>query len=391
MRVVLRTPALWCEPMRWLGLALPLALGVALGVVAEPAWAGNEAHPRTPVLWPPSACGQVIDRSVTPVVHIDYMIPAEDTALTPEELPDSRTHQFFALCRQRPKTELLPNWISDDDVGRSVLAGLIPADSVPTQDVLDTSADWVDCALRIDADDQRRPITFAAAEQGVDWEIAGVPVGVWEIAGYTFEPPFNLWRARPDFVKIVDDPSDPAQDLPAGQIHPTQTYWWPFEANELELCVDVLEPATAIVEWAPLEPELVWAELGSETIEADGLVTLAIYGPALEAPGGGNVQVEGLLRVRLIDALGREFVVHLDESIIFERCNGHCGDEPMPQDTGGTDDSQDSGESGGALDASSPACACSSTEPGRAWPLAWLLVIAALTRRRVPRPTRKSV
>lgn len=339
---------------------------LALGLLAPThAYAGNEAHPRTPVHWPETECGLVIDRSVEPSVHFAYTIPFEDTMVGPEELPDSRTHQFFALCRQQPPTELLPNWISLDDVDRSILAGLIEPGSVPSSDVLDTSEAWADCFMRITADDDRRSITFAVAEQGFDWDLGDVPIGVWQVAGYTFEPPFDLWRAQPGFVKIVDDPDDPAQDLPAAHTGATNGYWWAAYGNELELCVDVLEPATAIIEWAPVAPELIWTELERATIEEDGLVTLTSPGVVPPSP---NVTIEGLLRVRLIDALGREYVAHHPRTVIFELCNGHCYDDPGPtEDPIVVDDG----------------CACSQREPAPAWPLACLvLVIAGTTRRR---------
>jgi MYXO-CTERM domain-containing protein len=350
---------------------------VAIGLlVPMRAHAGNEAHPRTPVHWPGTECGRVIDRSVEPTIHFEYAVPVEDTQLGPEELPDSRTHQFFALCRQRPTTELLPNWISVDDVERSILAGLIEPGSVPASEVLDTSATWADCSVRITADDDRRPIDFATAEQGFDWDLADVPIGVWQVAGYTFEPPLDLWRAQPGFVKIVDDPDDPAQDLPAAHTAKTNGYWWPDHPNELELCVDVLEPATAILEWASFAPELVWTEFDRATIEQDGLVTLTTDGPSV-AIIGASAKVEGLVRVRLIDALGRETVAHHPRPVIFELCLGHCADDPPPEDPPPEDPPDD--DEPVAVD---DGCGCSSGQPGPAWPLACIvLAIAGLARR----------
>lgn len=295
---------------------------VLLALAPSLAWAGNEAHLRTPVLWPEPVCGLVIDRGEQASAHFDYAIPFEDTMLGPEELPDSRTHQFVALCRQRPLTDLLPTWIGVDDVERSAAAGLVEAASVSPEQVLDTSASWAGCFVRITADDERRPITFAAAEAGIDWSLAEVPVGVWQLAGYTFEPPFNLWRARPGFVKILDDPSDPDQDLPAAAIAEVESVW--TGPGTLELCLDARVPAAAIVEWSPFVPELDWRELGSFVVSSEGSVTLDVEGPPLAE---GEL-VEGLIRVRLIDNLGREFVAHHDATIVFAACEGECGDPP---------------------------------------------------------------
>lgn len=352
--------------MRRLGLVSTLALGLLATGLAH---AGNEAHPRTPVLWPDGECGRVIDRSVEPIAHFEYSIPFEDTLLGPDELVDSRTHQFFALCRQRPVSELLPNWISDDDVARATEAGLIEPGSVPTSEVLDTHATWSDCAVRITADDDRRPISFAAAQAGFDWDLADVPIGVWQVAGYTFEPPLDLWRERPGFVKIVDDPSDPDQDLPAAAIASADPLW--MISGQLELCVDVLTPATAILEWTPFAPELDWQPLGESTITQDGTVTLSFDGPPVEI----GESIQGMIRVRVIDALGREVIAEHSTTVSFYTCVGHCGpDDPRPD--------QPPDEDPIIVD---DGCACASSPsgaPGSASLLAWLpLVIAGMARR----------
>jgi hypothetical protein len=216
----------------------------------HPASAGNEAHVRTPVLWP-SECGRVVDRSVDPIAHFDYAIPIEDIDKTADELPDSRTHQFFALCRQHPVSELLPPWITRDDVDRSVLAGLLAPDEVTYREILDETTIWADCFVRITDDAERRPITFAQAELGVDWDTSTIEIGVWSLAGYTFEPPLNLWRDRPGFVKVLDDRDDPEQDLPAIALLGDEQAVEPGEALRWHACVDVLEPARIELAWAP--------------------------------------------------------------------------------------------------------------------------------------------
>jgi hypothetical protein len=324
---------------------------------SSPAHAGNEAHLRTPVLWP-SECAVIVDRSVDPVVHFDYAIPLEDTALTQEELPDSRTHQFVALCRERSLSDLLPNWITRDDVERSVAAGLLESAELAAEAILDESPLWSDCFVRVTADDDRRPITFAQAAMGFDWDTSNVAVGVWSIAGHTFEPPFNLWRDRPGFVKVVDDPADPEQDLPAIALLGEEQLLEVGVTVGFAACVDVLAPATVELEWAEWAPELIWQPLSETAVADDGPLELEFAAPSEAADR------EILLRARLIDALGRERLAYLPARLSILPCPAAGCVEPTT-----TNDPSDSG------------CAC--VTPPR--PLAiGLVLLPLLLRRRRP-------
>lgn len=346
-------------------LAAALLLAPALAWPAA-ARAGNEAHPRTPVLWPDATCSMIVDRSETATLELGYAIPFEDTMLGPDELPDSRTHQFFALCRQRDPGELLPNWITRDDVERAGALGLVDAASVGPEQVLDEAPAWAGCFVRVTADDARRPITFAAAAEPIAWQLVDAARGVYEIAGYTFEPPFNLWRARPGFVKILDDPSDPGQDLPAAAIASTDAIWQ--GRGTLELCVDAIPPITAIVEWAPFAPQLDYQQLDARTIAAPGTIALELEGPAV------TDAVEAVLRVRIVDTLGREFVAHHPTTLVF----APALDEPGTDGTGtDTEDGEREPTSRG------PGCSCGQTpaSDALAW-LAWLAVLGARLRKR---------
>lgn len=300
-------------------------LAAAVLAVPSPARAANEAHVRTPVLWP-SECARVVDRSVDPIAHFDYSIAAEDTDKTADELPDSRTHQFVALCRQHPMTELLPPWITRDDVDRSVDAGLLEPGEVSYREILDETTVWEACFARITADDDRRPITFAAAEAGFDWDTSAVAAGVWSIAGYTFEPSFNLWRDRPGFVKILDDPDDPDQDLPALALLADEQLVDVGQAIVLDACVDVLTPARIELEWAPFAASLDWQPLASVELDDDGPLLLEPLAPAAAA------DTEVLVRARLIDALGREYESHAPTRMTILPCPASgCPPPPTPE------------------------------------------------------------
>ncbi|NVB40809.1 hypothetical protein G6O69_23420 [Pseudenhygromyxa sp. WMMC2535] len=352
--------------------SLAIAAGLATATLAPGrALAGNEAHVRTPVLWEPSpACGLIVDRSETPLVHLPYSIPAEDTALTADELADSRTHQFFALCRQRPQTALLPEWITASDVARAEAAGLIEVGSVPTSEILELG-EWASCALRITPDDARRPITFAQAAQGVDWDTSGASVGVWNVAGYTFEPAFNLWSPRAGFVKIIDDPEDPQQDLPALALSAREQLVTAGVAAELDGCVDAQTPATLHLEWAAFAPKLNWQPIDEIPVTARGALEIS-WVPPLAAE-----DLEILIRARLVDAAGRETVAHAPSALAVLSCTGNCPGESSESGPNSEDEA-------GSEDPVAPGGCALSTGPGRGSGALIFLASLFLWRRKDP-------
>lgn len=169
------------------------------------AWAGNQMHPRTPVVWSNDvACARNVDPAQTPILTLRYTIPYEDTEVTEDETDDSRTHQFLALCREPEPGEKMPDFVSQADAEAAIAIGVAREVELDAEDVLETSPRWSGCWHRITSDDARRPITFDAASEPVHWDIIEVPAGVYGIYGFTHEPPFSLWRARPGFVRIGD-------------------------------------------------------------------------------------------------------------------------------------------------------------------------------------------
>ena len=309
------------------------ALGLALALAAGPAHAANEEHVRTPVLWP-SECGRVVERAVEPTLTLTYDIPVEDLELEDDELPDSRTHQFLAFCRQHPYTELLPPWITRSDVERSVDAGLIEPDSVTYREILDESTIWTDCFTRITPDQPRRPISFEVAEAGVVWDTTSLATGVWSVSGYTFEPHLNLWSDRPGFIKILDDRNDPDQDLPALGLVGTEQVVEVHDPLVFEACADFVGPGLVEFEWAALAPSLDWQPLASVELAEDETWTPELRAP--EAAAG----LEILLRGRLTDALGRSYEAHAPTRASVMACpDGGCppppSADPEPPDSRG--------------------------------------------------------
>src|SRR5688572_6975345 len=91
-------------------------VGVATVLAPLSVLAGNGAKPRTLVDWNDAPCMTLVDRSQDALVHLAYDVPNEDVGVTPDEVEDSRTHQFFATCRTAVPLDILPSWITPTDV-----------------------------------------------------------------------------------------------------------------------------------------------------------------------------------------------------------------------------------------------------------------------------------
>lgn len=285
----------------------------ALSLSPASAQAANGLHPRTPVVWDGATCGTVVVRSDQSSINIPYSIPdANDDGMldmcdddpTPEgcgdmppnqpfgedEVSTSRRHQFFAMCRQHPLDDLLPSWITDEDVTFSSqtetccevtecpgeMCPLVDPDIITSEDVLETNEQWEGCYQRINADDDRRPITVDQAAMGIDWDVSSVPAGVYSIEGYTWEPGLNLWSGRPGFIKVVDTEEDRAT-YPAGALMTSEEEGDDdniidgCETITLTGCVDAGEGATYTLWWRELSPDAVeWHQIVADEPVTDG-------------------------------------------------------------------------------------------------------------------------
>lgn len=296
----------------------------AFGLQAPSALASNAAAPRVPPSFLGASCMKVVDASVDPIVHLAIGIPFQDTGLTPDELPDSRTLQFFALCRGPDAMQTMPPWIDADDVARA--AAIDPAVGEPGEDdVLATAApfagpghDGADgaCIVPIVPSDDRIPITCDATAPGIEWDTTGVPVGAYEVWGYTFEPVASLWTPRPGVVRVVDgDPDD------AG---PAVAWSWPLSEVTAGLSAGVTltgcvagSPGTRVeVAWATAAElqatgDAAWVEL--TTVDAGESGELAI--PLL--PPEALLYQATFVRARAIDPEGRAFVATTRAPIVW--------------------------------------------------------------------------
>jgi MYXO-CTERM domain-containing protein len=296
---------------RAFGPVVARALGAAaLALVAVPAAASNGTKPRIPVDWTGAPCMTIVDRSSQTVVHLPYAVSKDDTdpPLTADEVSDSRTHQFFALCRARDPQTFLPRWITQADIDRAAMVGAAPA-SIDPEDVFETSTAWADCWFRINADDDRRPITLAAAAEGVDWDTTAVPAGTYTIEGYTWEPPFNIWSGRPGVVKVVDDP-DPASIGPAIAIENTEEVLHRNEPVTIHGCVSAMEGSTITAYWALSEPNFAWVPfLEGDPVSGDSYAIDFL--PPEELAGEA-----AMIRVDITDPMGRSYRNYMRELVI---------------------------------------------------------------------------
>jgi MYXO-CTERM domain-containing protein len=339
------------------------------------AHAGNGAHPRTPVDWSGAPCMTIIDRNQGAVYSLSYGIPYEDTALTPDEVSNSRTHQFFAYCRDRHLEDILPGWITEADVQDAVTMGLGTIDLVdPELDVLENAPDWAGCWSRITEDADRRPITFEAAAEPVPWDTSMLPAGTYVVDGYTYEPWYNLWTPHPGVFKIVDDP-DPAANPPAAALtFGTEPVEWGTEVP-ISGCIDAMDGATMTLSWSNgnINGEPNWLAFAEDLPAPTGTFDVTFV-PPIEAASNSV-----MIKLDIVDPMNREWTAYsraylpvIDE-VGDEGCDsgGSFVGNPCGTDTDtGAGESDGGSESGPATtDAGAQGCSCSSGAPRNGWML----------------------
>jgi len=383
---------------------------LGLGLLA-PSTAGavDGLRVRTPVLWSDAACMTIVDRSADSVVHLAYEIPFEDLEPTADEVADGRTHQFFGLCRGHDPTEDLPAWISEADVAAAEALELVDLGTIVGDAILDLNRSWQGCALRITDDAERRPISFAAAAQGVDWDTSGVAPGAWVVEGFTHDPAFSIWSPRPGVFKVVDDPSLEASG-PAAAVRNGEELVVSGEAVTIEGCVSAMDGSVLELWWAEVGEDRWQSALRGEPVRGEGFGLELLLPPEM---AGQAARV----RVEVEDPMGRRTVAYMGELVLVlpappgpcegDEC-GSTGDPGMVDSSGGAMDTSGggvmstgavdsrggSGEGSGSMPDAEPVggvdgCGC--VQSGRApsdtgW--AWL-VLAVLMRSRGAQRSRR--
>jgi MYXO-CTERM domain-containing protein len=368
-----------------------IAVGAGLSFAATAVHAGNGTKPRVLVDWTGTPCMTIVDRSVDPVLNIEYSVAKDDTELTPDEVDDSRTHQFFAFCRTHDLQTFLPRWIKQDDIDRAQAKGSAP-DMILPEDVLDTNTTWADCWYRVNADDARRPITVAAAAEGVDWNTSTVPAGTYRLEGYTFEPPFNVWSMSPGVVKVVDDP-DPAASDPAIAVENTEELLYRDETVAIRGCVSAMDGATITAYFAAAGPAAQWQPF----IEDEPVVGTS-FAVDLTSPEE-LVGESAMIRVDVTDPMGRTFTNYMREFVVVldsvdpngcpeESGGAGCGDsgegtigESTISGSGGADGDASTGVTPEQDDTGGDGCGCRAPT-NRAPSVAGLLAFGVLGIRR---------
>jgi MYXO-CTERM domain-containing protein len=330
-----------------------VALGVALVGIASPQHArgANASKPRVLAVWDEAACVEIVDKSQTPVLHLEYTILTEDLGdKTEDEVDDSRTHQFFAFRRQR-FLEPPPLWITWDDIERADLVDpMVEPEGIAPEDVLETSPDFAaDDWVRITADDMRVPISFAQAMMGVDWDLAAVSPGTWLVRGYTWEPIANKWTTRWGAFKIIDG-ADAVDDAgPTVILMPHDAVIAAGDDYVPPGCVDAPDGSTLTIEYGVLEGSL---EPGWEIVVEDAEVTSGAIDTPVVLPDCANGQIR--LRATITDPSGATYVAYSPGSLMAQGTTDVCK-EP------------DEG------------CSCDVTHGASTW---WLVLLAPVLRRR---------
>jgi hypothetical protein len=389
-------------------LAAAIGVGLGLGLVLVPAARAEDGiRPRTPVVWrSDTPCMLTVDRSVDPIVNLPYAIaledPPEGESISDDEVADGRRHQFLAFRTDIDPRIAMPQWISHTDVMAASLLGLVDPASVDDDEVLDTHPVLGTELVRIDADDARRPITFAAADAGVDWDTSAFAAGTWVVRAYTWDPWPSRWALpRRGAVRIIDDAASPMVS-PALAVAMDPPILHKDAIGTIEGCIVADEGTVLSAAWAlATDPAAELVEFASD-IPMDG-DTIAIDFAPPEALWG----TFAVLRVSAIDPDGRRYDAFVADRITVlatesggessssgdPSSGGSSADTTSVADTGGAT-SNDATTSGGTTTTSggseattaeqssqsSSGCGCASTVP-RATPHL-LLFLGLLPRRR---------
>jgi hypothetical protein len=259
--------------------------------------ASNAAAPRVPPSFLDATCMLQVHKADDPLVHFQTGIPFQDTERTADELPDSRTLQFFALCRGPDAMQPMPAWIDADDIARA--AALDPAVGTPAaSDVLATALPFAgpghdgtpgSCIVPIVATDERIPITCEATQQGVLWDTTNVPPGAYAVWGYTFEPVASLWTPRPGVVRIVEGTAGGEGEASAG---PAVAWSWPSTSVTAGLsagvtltgCAAAAPGTTVAIHWATAvelqrDPAAAWVVLDEIALPDGGELSIPFLPP----------------------------------------------------------------------------------------------------------------
>lgn len=187
--------------------------------------------------------------------------------------------------------------------------------------MLADSPAWTGCWSAVTADDARAALSCEHALAGVTWDVSTLAPGAYIIAGYTHQPPRNLWSPRRGVFKIQSGP-DPNAAPPVAAIGQREAFVYADQILEIPVCVSAMAGSSLRLEYALHEDPPSW-QLLAQTAVTGALVTVPWTPPP--AVHGEDVR----LRVRVDDPLGRHGTLAATELL-------HVLAVPSP--TGGADD-----------------------------------------------------
>lgn len=310
----------------------------------RPGLASNTGRARVPPSFVGAGCVETVDRSREPEWSFDVGIPFESGTPSVDEPADSRTFQFFALCRAPRPLESLPAWVSRADV--EAAASVDPSlEMPPSSEILEHSESWSECVQPITPREGRMPISCEGTTAGEVWDTRGVAPGSYVVWGHTYEPAQNLWTPRDGVVRIID-----GDDESAG---PAVSISWPVtevlagldEGITVAGCMAGMAGTTLSLSWATASElerheDDAW-HVFAEGTDLDEFEQAFIPSVALEYEAV-------FVRAQARDPRGRTFVAYTREPIVFlagcaQPEGGHrtftdlCGVGPEPAPEASTD------------------------------------------------------
>ncbi|MEM7157289.1 MAG: hypothetical protein AAF799_30870 [Myxococcota bacterium] len=376
----------------WWGL---VAASVVLA--PRPALAANTGRARVPPSFLGASCIETIDRSRDPEWSFDVGIPFESGAPGPDEPADSRTFQFFALCRSPGPLEELPSWVAAADVEAATEADPT-LERPPSSEILEHSEAWAGCAHAITPVDARMPISCEATAAGEVWDTREVSAGSYVVWGHTYEPAENSWTSRDGVVRVID-----GDDASAG---PAVSISWPLtevvagldEGITVSGCMAGMAGTAWSLSWVTA------AELDARGDDAWEVFAEGVDQSEFEVvfvPPSSLEYQAVFLRAEARDPQGRSFVAYSPEPVVFlAGCaspeGGHrvssdlcgVGSNPAPDVTverGGRgctesreDDDEDEPSTVPTGSPSEPAAAVGCQIDGAPRPLAWMALTLLL-------------
>jgi hypothetical protein len=321
--------------------------------VASKAHAGNAARPRVPPSFLGGQCLVDVDRSADPVLSMPVGIPFEDIDLTEDEPVDSRTFQFFAMCRELPPLQELPVWIDAEDADRAIVADPSIAPPDPAN-VLASDPNWSECAHPITAETDRIPISCEATADGAIWDTTDAAAGTYVVWGYTFEPPTNLWTPRPGIVRVHD--GDPDAVGPAVAFtYPTADVNVTLEGGiRLEGCAAGAEGTSIELAWATAkaldaEGDSAWHPFDDRPVD-DGVLEIDFM------PPDELLYQAVFFRAVATDPQGRSWTTYTSAPAVFlEGCKDPRGGRtPKVDDCGGGVEPEPDGRNATSCDGTDP-------------------------------------